>query len=253
MRTGESTLSPMRLDFYGKKALVTGAGRGIGEAIAKALVGLGATVGVTSTSEPPAWVSANQRFAHFELDFMRPSTVDRLFSDIEQFGPLDILVNNAGIHEPQVISEITEESWGAIFEVNLHGPMRLIRHFSQQMKSRGAGRIVNVASIASSIHRPGSSAYSSSKIGLIGLTRSVAIDLAPFGVLVNAISPGTTETEMVERILTDEQKRAFLSRIPLGRFAQPEEVANVVAFLVSDLNTYVTGHNLIVDGGTVIA
>ena len=247
------SITKRTLDFRGKKALVTGASRGIGEAIAKTLEELGATVAVTSTGRVPEWVLARQCFTHLELDFMRPSTVKKFFSEIGQFGSLDVLVNNAGIHQPQDVAEITDAAWEAIFEVNLRGPMQLIRHFSEPMKSRGGGRIVNISSIAATIHRRCSSAYSSSKLGLLGLTRSVAIDLAPFGVLVNAVSPGTTETEMVDRILTDVQRRDFVSRIPLGRFAKPEEVANVVAFLASDLNTYITGHNLIVDGGTVVA
>lgn len=242
-----------RLDFRGRRALVSGASRGIGEVVARTLLGLGASVAVTSTGSAPTWVAGHANAMHFELDFGRPATVDEFFRGVERFGPLDVLVNNAGIHRPQSVDEITDAAWEVIFDVNLRGPMQLMRYFAAQMKGRRSGRIVNVASIAGTVCKRSAGAYSSSKLGLVGLTRAAAIDLAPFGVLVNAVSPGTTQTEMVERILTEEQKRTFIAGIPMGRFATPQEIANAVVFLASDLNTYITGHNLIVDGGTVIA
>jgi 3-oxoacyl-[acyl-carrier protein] reductase len=241
------------LDFRGKRVLVSGASRGIGEKVAKSLLNLGAYVAITSTSGPPTWIKDYVNAMYFELDFSAPNTFNQFFKDVEKFGSLDILVNNAGIHDPQPLDQITDSAWEAIFDVNLNGPMQLMRHFAPQLKSRGSGRIVNVASIAGTICKRSAGAYSSSKLGLVGLTRAAAIDLAPYGVLVNAVSPGTTQTEMVERILTPEQKQAFTTGIPLGRFAMPQEIANAILFLVSDLNTYITGHNLIVDGGTVIA
>jgi len=241
------------LDFRGRRALVSGASRGIGEAIARTLLDLGASVAVTSTGSAPAWIAGYPNATYFDLDFGRPATVGEFFRRVEPFGPLDVLVNNAGIHQPQSVDEITDAAWEAIFEVNLRGPMQLMRHFAAQMKSRRSGRIVNVASIAGTVCKRGAGAYSSSKLGLVGFTRAAAIDLAPFGVLVNAVSPGTTQTEMVERILAEEQKRTFVAGIPMGRFARPQEIANAVVFLASDLNTYITGQNLIVDGGTVIA
>ena len=241
------------LDFRGKRALITGASRGIGEAVAQTLLGLGASVAVTSTGNAPTWVAGSANVMHFELDFRRADTVNDFFGRIQRFGVLDVLVNNAGIHQPQTIDEITDAAWESIYDVNLLGPMRLMRHFAAHMRSRRSGRIVNIASIAGTVCKKSAGAYSSSKLGLVGLTRAVAIDLAPFGVLVNAVSPGTTQTDMMERILTEKQKRNFVAGIPIGRFASPQEIANAVVFLASDLNTYITGHNLIVDGGTVIA
>lgn len=232
---------------------MSGASRGIGEAVAQTLLSLGASVAVTSTGSAPAWVAGFENAMHFELDFGRQATVDGFFERIERFGAVDVLVNNAGIHQPQSLDEITDAAWEAIFDVNLRGPMQLMRHFAAQMKGRRSGRIVNVASIAGTVCKRNAGAYSSSKLGLVGLTRAAAIDLAPFGVLVNSVSPGTTQTEMVERILSEEQKRTFIAGIPMGRFATPQEIANAVIFLASDLNTYITGQNLIVDGGTVIA
>ena len=243
----------MTFNFAGKKALVTGASRGIGEAIARTLLDLGASVAITSTAKAPGWAEAYPNASHFVLDFQEEESVNLFFRQIEQFGPADILINNAGIHQPQPIDHVTKEVWDRIFLVNLYGPMQLIKYFAPHMKEQRKGRIVNVASIAGTVCKRNASAYSSSKMALIGLTRSSAIDLAPFGVLVNAISPGTTQTEMVDRILSEELKQILLAGIPLGRFATPQEIANCAVFLASDWNTYITGQNIIVDGGTVIA
>lgn len=243
----------MTFNFAGKKALVTGASRGIGEAIARTLLDLGASVAITSTAKAPGWAEAYPNASHFVLDFQEEESVNLFFRQIEQFGPADILINNAGIHQPQPIDHVTKEVWDRIFLVNLYGPMQLIKYFTPHMKEQRKGRIVNVASIAGTVCKRNASAYSSSKMALIGLTRSSAIDLAPFGVLVNAISPGTTQTEMVDRILSEELKQILLTGIPLGRFATPQEIANCAVFLASDWNTYITGQNIIVDGGTVIA
>lgn len=241
------------LDFAGKRAVVSGASRGIGEAVARTLLDLGAVVAITSTKRAPAWTNKYPNVCHFVVDFLRQDTVNEFLGQIETFGPVDVLVNNAGIHRPEPIDGISNQTWEDIFEVNLRGPMQLMRHFGELMKRQRSGRIVNVASIAGTICRKGASAYSSSKLGLVGLTRAAAIDLAPFGVLVNAVSPGTTETDMVDRILSLEQRQAFIDRIPLSRFATPQEIANAVAFLASDLNGFITGQNLIIDGGTVIS
>lgn len=238
--------------FAGKRAFVTGGSRGIGQAIAKTLLDLGATVAITSTAKRPAWIDVYPGAMHFAVDFVKEDSVDQFLREIESFGTPDILINNAGIHQPQAIDQVTDEAWERIFRVNVEVPMRLMRHFALQMKERHGGRIVNVASIAGTVCKRNASAYSSSKLALIGLTRSAAVDLAPFGVLVNAVSPGTTETEMVERLLSDDLKRSFLAGIPLGRFAMPQEIAHCVVFLASDWNTYITGQNIVVDGGTVI-
>src|SRR3989304_6606239 len=205
----------MIFDFAGKTALVTGASRGIGQAIARTLLDLGASVAITSTTRAPEWIKGYTNVSHFCLNFQEEESVNLFFRQIEQFGPVDILINNAGIHKPQPIEQVTREVWDRIFLVNLYGPMQMIKYFSARMKEKKKGRIVNIASIAGTVCKPNASAYSSSKMALIGLTRSTAIDLAPFGVLVNALSPGTTQTEMVEQLLSDEMKQRFLSRIPI--------------------------------------
>ena len=168
---------------------MTGASRGIGEAIARTLLDLGASVAITSTAKAPGWAEAYPNASHFVLDFQEEESVNLFFRQIEQFGPADILINNAGIHQPQPIDHVTKEVWDRIFLVNLYGPMQLIKYFAPHMKEQRKGRIVNVASIAGTVCKRNASAYSSSKMALIGLTRSSAIDLAPFGVLVSAISP----------------------------------------------------------------
>lgn len=240
------------LDFRGKRAVVSGASRGIGEAVAKTLLDLGAMVAITSTERVPAWASGYANVSHFVVDFLRQDTVDAFLRKSEAFGPIDVLVNNAGIHWPESIDAVSNQAWEAVFEVNLRGPMQLMRHICAGMKERRRGRVVNIASIAGTSCKKDAVAYSSSKLGLVGLTRAAAVDLAPFGVLVNAVSPGTTQTDMVDRILNSDQRRAFIARVPMGRFAKPQEIANAVAFLASDLNGFITGQNLIVDGGTVV-
>lgn len=241
------------LDFTGARALVTGGSRGIGQAIAMTLLRGGASVAITSTSSAPGWAVGNANVAHHSLDFTADDSITSFLDRIDEFGPFDIVINNAGVHAPEPVDEITREAWERIFRVNLYGPMVLIRHFAGGMKAARSGWIVNVASIAGTVCREQAVAYSSSKLGLIGLTRSCAIDLAPYGVLVNAVSPGTTQTDMVDKILSPERRQSFLNGVPLRRFANPQEVANVVAFLASRWNTYMTGQNVIVDGGTTIA
>ena len=141
----------MIFDFAGKTALVTGASRGIGQAIARTLLDLGAFVAITSTTGAPEWIKGYTNVSHFCLNFQEEESVKLFFRQIEQFGPVDILINNAGIHKPQPIEQVTREVWDRIFLVNLYGPMQLIKYFSVRMKEKKQGRIVNIASIAGTI------------------------------------------------------------------------------------------------------
>jgi 3-oxoacyl-[acyl-carrier protein] reductase len=165
--------------FAGKRAVVTGGSRGIGRAIA-----------ITSTGSAPEWIWDRPAVTHHPLDLEDEDSIDAFLSGMAKFGPIDIVINNAGIHQPQPIGRLSRDTWDRIFRVNLRGPMLLTQHFGAQMKEARRGRIVNIASIAGTMCRPNASAYASSKLGLVGLTRSSAIDLAPYGVLVNAVSPG---------------------------------------------------------------
>ena len=231
---------------------MTGASRGIGQAIATTLLECGAAVAIPSTGDAPKGLADYEKASHFTLDFTRDESLDTFLKDVASVGTVDILVNNAGVHQLEAVDEISAAACERLFRVNLYGPTILTRHFAAQMKASRKGRIVNIASIAGTVCRPNASVYSSTKLGLIGLTRATAVDLAPFGVLVNAVSPGTTSTDMTDRMLTQESRSSLVAAHPAGRLAEPREIANVVAFLASRWNSYITGQNIIVDGGTTI-
>ena len=171
---------------------------------------------------------------------------------ISALSQIDILVNNAGIQIRHSIDDYNDMDWDKVMRVNLYGPMQIMRVVSAKMKQNKQGKILNISSIAGFIARAGGSAYSASKSGIIGLTRAVALDLAPFNILVNALCPGVTETDMMNQVLSAEQKEQYRNESALQRLAQPEEIANVAAFLCSDLNTYITGQSIVADGGTII-
>lgn len=240
----------MRLE--GRHALVSGGSRGIGRAIAEELADRGARVTITSTGGPvPEWCAGRDDVMHAPLDLLDPASVDAFARALEggELGAVDILVNNAGRHRPQPADAIDPAALDELMRINLAGPMRLMRAAAPGMIERGHGRILNVASIAAFVARPGSGAYAATKGGLVGLTRAAALDLAPYGILVNALCPGYARTDMAERVLTEEQRQRLVANVPLGRLAEPEEIARFAAFLVSELNTYVTGQAVVVDGG----
>lgn len=238
--------------FRGKTAIITGGSRGIGKAIAESLLRSNCRVIATSTGVAPVWCKDYPYCIHKEVDYLDEESIASFLSEVASMDVIDVLVNNAGIHIPQPVYDIDEAAWDKVLKVNLYGPMRMMRAVTPKMKSVRKGRIVNVSSIAGVVSKPGSGAYSASKSGLIGLTRASALDLAPYNVLVNALCPGTTQTDMVEAVLTEEQKNAFKMNIPLGRFACVEEIAHFVVFLCSDMNTYITGQTIIVDGGATV-
>lgn len=236
-------------DFSEKTVIVTGGSRGIGRAIAEGILRRGGRVLITSTGEAPSWCAQYRLCSHLGMDFLNEASVVASIDVIASMNRIDVLVNSAGIHAPQAVCEITESDWERVLRVNLHGPMRVMRAAAPRMKAARSGRIVNIASMSGVVSKRCSGAYSASKSGLIGLTRASALDLAPYNVLVNALCPGTTQTDMVETVLTEEQKSEFRAGIPLGRFATVNEIANFAMFLGSDLNTYITGQTIVVDGG----
>lgn len=241
----------MNIDFNGKIALVTGGTRGIGKQIADDLVRLGADVYVTGSSpEPPQDIKDGLRH-YLNVDFTDRVDTERFLEIVATMKRIDICINNAGINRINPIDETLVEDWDAISAVNLDAPFLITRCVSKIMKSNGYGRIINISSIFGVISKAKRSLYSMSKFGLRGLTVSSSIDLAPYNILVNSVSPGFVMTELTQRILGPVEMERMVKEVPMGRFAQPEEISRTVLFLASDLNTYITGQNLIIDGGFV--
>jgi len=236
--------------FDGKTALVTGGTRGIGAALVVALAEAGADVAYTGTAAERPEGAPDGRY--LPLDLADAADTERFCAELETWERLDILVNNAGINIIEPIDAIDEAHWRRVLDVNLTGAMLVTRSAARVMERAGrGGRVLMLGSIFSFVSREMRDAYSASKTGLLGLVRAAALDLAGHGILVNAVCPGPTMTDLTASILTDADAEEMTSRIPLGRFAAPQEIAAACAFLVSDLNTYMTGTSLVVDGGYV--
>ncbi|CAO5037145.1 3-oxoacyl-[acyl-carrier protein] reductase [Microcystis aeruginosa] len=215
------------------KALITGGSRGLGSAMASLLEDQGVEV-IAPTRDV--------------LDLSRMESIAAYIAS-EQGKGFDIIINNAGINLLNELTHVKDEDWQIMLQVNLTAPMALIRGFSPYMKAQKWGRIVNISSIFSLVTRENRSAYSATKAGLNGLTRTAAVELAPYGILVNAVCPGYVETELTFVNNSPEQLAAITATIPLQRLAQPHEIAKLVSFLCSEENTYLTGQNLVIDGG----
>jgi 3-oxoacyl-[acyl-carrier protein] reductase len=239
-------------DFSGKTAIVTGGTRGIGKCIVEQLAARGCSVIYTGTKKGADAMPGTTRFE--PLDLADEESIARFVREVVEPHPgIDILVNNAGINKIEPVDEITDEDWEKILTVNLTGAMRMTRAIARNMKKHGnGGRILNFSSIFGIVSKSRRNAYSASKTGLIGLTRASALDLAPDNILVNAICPGFTLTELTKTILTKEDMAELQKEVPLGRFAEVEEIARSAVFLCSGENTYITGQTLVVDGGFTI-
>jgi 3-oxoacyl-[acyl-carrier protein] reductase len=238
-----------------RKAVVTGAGRGIGRAIASRLAELGADVAVVDIDGETAQSTAGElagtgsRVLGYRLDVSDCEAVSDVFKRIiEDLGGIDILVNNAGLTRDNLIIRMSPEQWDLVMDVNLKGAFNCIRAAVRPMMSQRSGRIINIASIVGQIGNAGQANYAASKAGLIALTRTVAKEFGGRGITANAVAPGYIETPMTDS-LTDKVREQFASRILLGRFGRPADVANVVAFLASDDGDYITGQTINVDGG----
>ena len=243
----------------GKVALVTGAARGIGQAIAKKLAAEGADIALCDLkaewlAETAALVEAiGRKVKCFEADVSNAAAVEAVVGGaIEACGKVDILVNNAGITKDTLMIRMSEQDWDAVIAVNLKGTFLFTKAVSRPMMKQRAGCIVNIASIIGLIGNAGQCNYAASKAGVIALTKSAAKELASRNVRVNAVAPGFIQTRMTEALSEDVRKR-MLDAIPLGRFGTPEDVANVVLFLTSDASSYMTGQVLTVCGGMVTA
>lgn len=244
------------INYKDKVVLVTGGTRGIGKAIADCLYDHGATLLLTGTKQEQvdALNEQNQvknidRVTYFQVDFSLSESIDRFLTTIDKFDRIDVCINNAGINIINDFCDVSFEEFERIQQVNVVAPYKILKVIGPKMIQNGYGRIVNIASIWSVITRPGRSSYTLSKNAIVGLTKTLAIEWAQYNILVNAVSPGFTMTELTKTTNTPEELQLLESQIPAKRMAQPFEIANVVAFLCSNMNTYLTGQNITVDGG----
>ena len=239
-------------DLTGKSALVTGASGGIGGAIAKALHARGATVGLSGTRvEPLEKLKAElgERAHVLPADLGDPAAIEGLLKAADAaLGGIDILINNAGLTRDNLAMRMKDEDWQKVIDVNLTAGFRLARGAMRGMMKKRWGRIIGITSVVGVTGNPGQANYAAAKAGMIGMTKSLAQELASRGITVNCVAPGFIETQMTG-VLTDEQKARIMSAIPAGRLGQSEEIAAAVVYLASPEAAYVTGQTIHVNGG----
>lgn len=246
-----------RFDISGRVALITGGSQGLGKAMARGLVEQGAKVILASRDEAKLRKSLDEVLLGttgegkiLVVDLAKRGEAGRLAKEAEAlWGRVDILVNNAGSNRPEAIDRITDEAWDQIVELNLTSVMALTRSVAKGMKERGWGRVIHIASIMATVSKEGRNTYSATKSALLGLARASALDLGPFGITVNCLSPGPFLTELPGKLLSDADKAVFAAHTALGRWGQPDELVGAALLLASPAGAYITGTNLIVDGG----
>ena len=251
-----SVMDQFRLD--GKVALVTGGSKGLGFAMALALAEAGADIALCSRSSDEAGAAAaeigrltGRRAIGYHCDVTHRSSVAQLARDCEAgFGHVDILLNNAGINVRRPTVELTDEDWESVVDISVKGSFLCSQAFLPGMVARQWGRIVMLGSILSHVAIAGRTPYAAAKAGVLGMTRALALEFAPHGITVNCLCPGPFETPMNRVLMNDPVAyQAFLSKIPLGRWGQPEELGGAIVFLCSPVSAYMTGQSMIVDGG----
>lgn len=246
------------IDLGGKNALVTGSGRGIGREIALKLARAGANVAISDIDIETARNTAKEieelgrKSLALQADVSNVDGVSKMISQfIEEFGTIDILVNNAGITRDSLIMRMKESDWDAVLNVNLKSVFLCCKEVSRPMMKARYGRIINIASVVGLMGNAGQANYAASKAGMIGVTKTLARELAGRSINVNAVAPGFIQSAMTDK-LTDQDRLKFTDRIPMKKLGQPEDIANAVLFLVSPLSDYITGQVLTVDGGLVM-
>ncbi len=244
----------MKIDLAGKTALVTGSTRGIGNAIAQRLSQAGANVAVVGRDAAKAEQAAAvlKHAKGFACDVSDAAAVAALVADVEKaFGGVDILVNNAGITRDNLLIRLKDDDWDAVLDANLKAAFVAIRAASRGMMKKRWGRVINIASVVGIVGNKGQSNYAASKAGLIGLTKSVAKELASRNILANVVAPGFIETDMTAA-MTPEARETLSKQIPLERLGTAGDVAGIVTFLCSEHAAYITGQVFVVDGGMVM-
>lgn len=240
------------MSLNGKIALVTGASRGIGRAIAELFIERGAIVIGTATTDNGARAISDycaENGKGYTLDVTSPESIAALLDAIKvEYGDIDILVNNAGITRDNLLIRMKEDEWQDIVNTNLTSVFRMSKAVLRAMMKKRQGRIINVGSVVGTMGNAGQVNYAAAKAGVVGFSKSLAREVASRGITVNTVSPGFIETDMTHA-LTDEQRRVTLAQVPAGRLGKPREIAATVAFLASDDAAYITGETLHVNGG----
>lgn len=249
---------PYRINFKDKTAFITGGTRGIGAGIADTFAKADANIIITGTQKERVDCRVEElkgiskgEVQGWVADFTDSSATEAVCARVRELPSLHILVNNAGANLIAPIDEVQGGDLANIMALNLQTPVLLSGAAAVLMKRQRWGRIVNIASIWSVITKPGRVMYTASKFGIVGLTKTTAADLGPHNILVNALSPGFTLTDLTRATVPVEEQKQIAQQVPLRRFAQPEEMALVALFLCSELNSYITGQNIVVDGGFV--
>ncbi|MFQ3592568.1 MAG: SDR family oxidoreductase, partial [Gemmataceae bacterium] len=235
----------------------TGGSKGLGKAMARGLAEAGADILIASRTEAELRSALDEVLAgtgrqgrYFVADLSQRAQANQLAADaLAAFGRVDILINNAGTNIPEAIDAITDEAWDRVLELNLSSIMALTRAIVPDMKKRRWGRIVHISSIMGFVSKERRNSYSATKSALLGLARASALDLGPFGITVNCLSPGPFLTDLPMTVLSEAEKKVFADRTALGRWGDPKELVGPVLLLASDAGSYITGQSLTVDGG----